>query len=477
MRRNRQKIESKERRQELQPGGTAQQSGEADLRLVSSQHPLKEYTKYVTFNVLGMVGLSCYILADTFFVSKALGSQGLAALNLAIPIFNLIRGTGLMLGMGGATRYSILKGQMQEEDANRIFSIVAMTTFFFSLLFVAAGLLFSREIAMAFGAAGPVLGSTSIYLKVLCCFAPFFMLNDMMICFIRNDGDPNLAMAAMVIGSLANILLDYIFIFPCNMGIFGAALATGMSPMIGLCLASLHWTKRPHSLRFVRSRDAFSAKSVAGDLGISAALGFPSFITELSSGIVILVFNLLILDLAGNTGVAAYGVIANISLVIIAIYTGIAQGIQPLMSRAFGERRMKLVRQNLHYALWTIAAASIVIYGIVFFLADGVTGIFNSEGNAELQTIAVTGLKLYFLAIFFAGTNISLAMYFTSTQRAFPAHAISLLRGLLLIVPAAFLLAEFLGLCGVWLSFPVTEVLVFLLAAIIYCTSRRKDVY
>ena len=465
-----QQSESKKREQELQPEGA---SGQPLL----IQHPLKEYTRYVTFNVLGMAGISCYILADTFFVSRALGAQGLAALNLALPIFNAIRGIGLMMGIGGATRYSILTGQQEPERANRVFSIVAAATLCLSLLFVAAGLLFSREIAMAFGASGAVLGTTSVYLKVLCCFALFFMLNDMMICFIRNDGDPNLAMAAMVIGSLANILLDYIFIFPCGLGMFGAALATGMSPMIGLCLASLHWTKRPHTLRFVRSRDAFSAKDAAGTLKISAALGFPSFITELSSGIVILVFNLLILDLAGNTGVAAYGVIANISLVVIAIYTGIAQGIQPLMSRAFGEGEMILVRKHLHYALWTIAAASILIYNIVFFMADGITTIFNSEGNADLQEIAVRGLKLYFLAIVFAGTNISLAMYFTSTNRAFPAHVISLMRGMLLIVPVAFLLAKLLGLNGVWLSFPVTEGLVFLLAAIIYCVSRRKDVY
>ncbi len=440
-------------------------------------HPLQEYTRYVSFNVMGMVGIACYILADTFFISKAMGAQGLAALNLAIPIYNLIRGAGLMLGMGGATRYSVLRGQMEEEKANRVFSIVAAAAFLFSLLFVIVGLMFSKQIAAAFGAAGVVLGMTGVYLKVLCCFAPFFVMNDVMICFVRNDGDPNLAMAAMVIGSLANILLDYVFIFPLGMGIFGAALATGMSPMIGLCVTGFHWAKRPHRLQFLRKKSVFSAKAAAGTLKITAALGFPSFITELSSGIVILVFNLLILDLSGNTGVAAYGVIANISLVVIAIYTGIAQGIQPLISRAFGEGQMTIVRKNLHYAVRTAAVISVIIYGIVFFMADGITHIFNSEENMSLQTIAVTGLKIYFLAIIFAGINISMAIYFTSTQRAFPAHVISLLRGLILIVPMAFLLAKLLGLCGVWLSFPVTECLVFILTVIIYCTYGRKDVY
>ena len=303
------------------------------------------------------------------------------------------------------------------------------------------------------------------------------MLNDVMICFIRNDGDPNLGMAAMVIGSLANILLDYIFIFSFGLGLFGAALATGVAPVIGICLTLIHWTKPSHTLKFKLGHSEFSAKQTLTSLRSSLALGFPSFVMELATGIVILVFNLLMLKEAGNTGVAAYGVIANIAYVVIAIYTGIAQGVQPLMSRAFGEGDMALVRKNLHYAVWTIAGVSVFIYGVIFFFSEGITQIFNSEGNAELQAIAVTGLKLYFLAVFFAGTNISMAIYFTSTNRALPAHVISLLRGLLLIVPAAFLLARLLGICGVWLSYPVTEGLVFLLAWIIYCVSRRKNVY
>ena len=470
MEKNRQKTESTQCQPEMQSAGASTQP-------TLNQHPLKEYSKYVTFNVMGMIGVSCYILADTFFVSKALGAQGLAALNLALPIFNAIRGIGMMMGMGGATWYSIRKGQHAEEEANRIFSIVVTATFLCSLLFILAGVFFSSQIASAFGADESLLDLSGTYLKVLCCFAPFFMLNDVMICFIRNDGDPNLGMAAMVVGSLANILLDYIFIFPFGLGLFGAALATGVAPVIGICLTLIHWTKPSHTLKFELGHSEFSAKQTLTSLRSSLALGFPSFVMELATGIVILVFNLLMLKEAGNTGVAAYGVIANISYVVIAIYTGIAQGVQPLMSRAFGEENMALVRKNLHYAVWTIAGVSVFLYGVIFFFSEGITQIFNSEGNAELQAIAVTGLKLYFLAVFFAGTNISMAIYFTSTNRALPAHVISLLRGLLLIVPAAFLLARLLGICGVWLSYPVTEGLVFLLAWIIYCVSRRKNVY
>ena len=207
-------------------------------------------------------------------------------------------------------------------------------TFLCSLLFILAGVFFSSQIASAFGADESLLDLSGTYLKVLCCFAPFFMLNDVMICFIRNDGDPNLGMAAMVVGSLANILLDYIFIFSFGLGLFGAALATGVAPVIGICLTLIHWTKPSHTLKFELGHSEFSAKQTLTSLRSSLALGFPSFVMELATGIVILAFNLLMLKEAGNTGVAAYGVIANISYVVIAIYTGIAQGVQPLMSRA-----------------------------------------------------------------------------------------------------------------------------------------------
>lgn len=432
---------------------------------------LKEYAKYTSLNVAGMLGISCYILADTFFVSKGLGAEGLAALNIALPIFNFIRGIGLMMGIGGATKYSILKGQRENQKANKVFSIMAITVVLISVLIVLAGVFFSENITYALGADENVFDMTNSYLRVICIFAPFFMMNDTLICFVRNDRNPNLPMVAMVLGSLANILLDYIFIFPLGMGIFGAALATGMAPAIGMVIISLHWIKFDNELRLIKVRIETSAIKNA------VSLGFPSFVTEVSSGIVILVFNMIILKLQGNTGVAAYGVIANISLVVISIYTGIAQGIQPIMSRAFGKEDMDNVKRVFKYAAITVAAVSVLIYLNVFVFSEGITQIFNSENNAELQKIAVRGLKIYFTAILFAGFNISLAMLFTSTQRAFPAHVISVMRGLVIIVPMVFLLSGIFGLDGVWMSFPITEITVSFIGTAVYCVFKRKDVY
>ena len=175
-----------------------------------------------------------------------------------------------------------------------------------------------------------------------------------------------------------------------------------------------------------------------------------------------IIFNGVILKLEGNIGVAAYGVIANLSLVIISIYTGLAQGMQPIMSRYFGGGNWRNVRKILKYGMIMMLMFSVLIYAGIFFGAEQITNVFNSEGDAMLQKIAVEGLKLYFLACPFAGFNIIISVYFTSIERPLPANIISVLRGFVVIIPLAFLLAAVAGMLGVWCTFPVTEFLVML---------------
>ena len=197
------------------------------------------------------------------------------------------------------------------------------------------------------------------------------------------------------------------------------------------------------------------------------SLGLSSLVSELSSGVVIIVFNMIILGLAGNIGVAAYGVIANISLIVTAVYTGLSQGIQPLVSNAYGRGELVTAKLIFKYALLAMAVISLIVYLTVFIFAAQITSIFNSEGNAVLSTLACTGLRIYFTAVVFAGFNIITCVFFTSTERAVPAQIVSMLRGLFLIVPAAFLLSHFFGINGTWLSYPITELLTALTAAVL----------
>lgn len=377
---------------------------------------LGEFMRYTSLNVLGMVGLSCYILADTFFIAKGLGSDGLAALNIAIPAYSFMHGCGMMLGMGGTTKYSIFRGQKMEKEGSRIFTNTVYLVGIFALIFVLLGL----------------------------------------------------AMTAMLTGSFSNIILDYIFIFPMGMGMFGAAFATGLSPVISIGVLSRHWIARKNNFHF------YPEKPDLRLTGTTFSLGIPSLISELASGIVIIVFNFIILGIRGNLGVAAYGVVTNISLVVTSIFTGIAQGMQPIASRSYGKGDAESTRQILRYAIVTLLGTAAVIYGMVFFLASPITAVFNSENDLQLQKIAEEGLRLYFLAAPFVGFNIVSAMFFTSTEQALPAQIISLLRGLFVIIPAAFIMSAVFEMWGVWLSYPVTEGIVTVFAVIVLIKNRKR---
>ncbi len=435
---------------------------------------LKAFIRYVTLNVCGMIGLSCYILADTFFVSRGLGANGLAALNLAIPVYSFVHGCGLMLGMGGATKYAVCRAQKEFGDkkgldADVVYVHTLYTTAAFAAVFMLMGIFFSGRLAAFLGADAEIFDMTRTYLRVILLFAPAFLANDSLLCFVRNDGAPRLAMAAMLTGSLSNIVLDYIFIFPLRMGIFGAVLATGFAPVISLGVLSRHWITKQNQFRWER------VKPSGRLVGTVFSLGLPSLITEAASGIVMIVFNTIILGLQGNIGVAAYGVVANLSLVVVSIYNGIAQGIQPIISRLYGYGDRRSAARILRYAVRFMLAVSGCIYLLFWAAAPQIAGVFNSERNRQLQQIAETGLKIYFTAVPFAGFNIILSTYFISTEKALPAQAVSLSRGLILIVPMAFLLSALFQMAGIWLSYPLTEGAVALAGAAFYKMDRYKN--
>lgn len=428
----------------------------------------REFVRYVSMNVFGILGLSCYILADTYFVSKGLGADGLTALNLAIPIYSFIHGSGLMIGMGGGTKYSIQKSTGNLRETNELFTNAIMIAAVLAMAYLCIGIFFVDGLVTLLGADKAVYEMTRTYLKMILLFSPLFLMNNVLLCFTRNDGAPQLSMRAMLGGSLSNIVLDYLFIFPCQMGIFGAVFATCLAPAISIFLLLPHFMKKNHQFHLIKCRPKKK--------WISAILssGVPSLVTEVSSGIVMIVFNVMILKLAGNTGVAAYGIIANLSLVVIATYNGIAQGIQPMIGSYFGEGAYDNAHVVIQYAMITMLLLSILIYAAVFFYAPQISAIFNKEQNQTLQHIAVNGLKLYFTACPFVGFNIIISTYFTSTACPLPANIISVLRGFIVILPLALLFSMVWKLTGIWCVFPCTEFIVSLYGILFLSKKNRS---
>lgn len=404
--------------------------------------------------MLGMIGLSCYILADAFFVAQGVGGAGLTALNLALPVYSLIYGVGIMIGMGGATRFSICIGGGKKDEGSRVFSRCVWLAAGFSIVMVMAGIFLSGRFATLLGADETVHGMTEDYLRILLLFSPMFIVNNILMSFVRNDGNPRLAMTAMLVGSLSNIVLDYIMIFLLGMGIAGAALATAMSPIIGILILSLHFIKKRNNFCFKLAPPGIRA------LADICVLGVPSLVMEMSSGVVIILFNMVILGLAGNTGVAAYGVIGNIYLVVLSIFNGISQGVQPIISLNLGRGNLKNIRLTLRYALITAFILSAAVYALTFIFSEPIARAFDRDGNEMLVLLASDGMKLYFTALAFVGVNIVVATYLSSADMPKYASIISILRGFAVIIPVVMLLSPVLGITGVWLSPLVAEFIV-----------------
>lgn len=425
---------------------------------------LKSFVKYTGLNILGMVGLSFYILADTFFVSKALGSTGLTALNLSIPIYSVIHGIGLMIGIGGATRFCILSSQTENRLAEKVFSTATKTGLIIGVILFIIGLSCPEYLALALGADYITLPLTKIYLSTILCFAPFFILNNVVLAFVRNDSNPKLSMIAMLAGSFSNVILDYIFMFPLKMGMFGAAFATGLAPIISICVLLFHFNNKKKSFKFL------SVKLQWRRIPDIFSLGLSSLIIEISSAVVLITFNLVILTIEGNTGVAAYGIVANLALVVIAVYTGLGQGIQPLTSKYYGLGSFDMVRRVRKYALLASTVIAIMIYASVILYSESIISIFNSENNINISVIAESGLKIYFIGFFFAGANIVTAMHLSAIEKARKAFFITISRGLVIIVPMVLVLSQIFDMKGVWLSFLVTEIIV---SALSICLTRE----
>lgn len=429
----------------------------------------KQFTKYVTQNIFGMLGISCYIIADTFFIAKAAGADGITVLNLALPIYSLIFAIGSMIGVGSATRFAILRAQGKKE-AEYYFSNAISSVWLIGILFVAAGIFIPDRIIALMGGDAGIVALGLDYNRIFLLFTPFFMMNYVVSAFVRNDDAPSLAMAGTLAGSLSNVVLDYVFMFPLDMGLAGAALATVASPIISIAICSIHFWSKKNTVHFKVSMPS------ATRLLRACQLGVPAFVGEISSGVTTAIFNFLILGLVGNIGIAAYGVVANYALVAVAAFNGISQGAQPLISRYYGKGEKQLVARLLKLGICTAAGISILVLAGTYLFTEPLVAVFNSENSAELATYAATGMRIYFIGFLFAGFNIVGTGYLSATERSKESFILSIMRGFIGIALCSVILSALLGLNGVWMSFPVSEFLTVLLLFGALARGRRKSV-
>ena len=423
-------------------------------------------------NVLSMLGLSLYIMADTYFVANGVGNDGLVALNLVIPAYNVINGLGLLLGVGGATCYFIRIGAGETDTAPEFFTLSAAVGLFTGILLTLTGVFFSRPIAALLGGEGPILDLASDYLRIMLLFSCAFILNQVLVCFVRNDGAPNLAMAAMLAGSASNIVLDYLFIFPLGMGMTGAALATGSAPIISaLILLPRLMGSRSH-LRICKVREALSSFKRVLHAGV------PSLITEASTGIVILLFNATILRISSQIAVGAYGIITNLSLVGAAIFTGRGPRNPAGDQRLPRCRKMpRRIRQTFGLAavIVLLLGSAFVTLGILF--RDPLTALFNRENRPRNRPDCPPGIRAVLPASCSSqtGLNIIAVSLTACIQKPKWAFLLSCLRGFAAVIPLLLLLSMFFGLDGVFATVTAAETLTLCVTLIVLRIALRPS--
>lgn len=411
----------------------------------------RQFAGFVSRNILGMIGMSCYYIVDTLFVARSQGADGVAALNLVSPPYYLIFAVAAMLANGSAIIYKIRTAQ-GNPDTKGYFTDAIIFALIGSIPFLIIGIFFPDKIIELMGGDARIVELGTTYMRIIMLFAPMLICNSIVVTYVRNDDQPELAMRATLISSIFNIVGDYILMFPLDMGMTGAALASGFAPIVSIGICSMHIRSEKSNIHLMMKLP--NLRLLPQIIGIGAA----AFATKISTAIVILVYNFLIIELTGNTGLAAYGVVSTIAIFVKLIFEGIADGSQPLMSECYGKDKKEELSYLFKLGIKSAIISSVIVYLLLVVMAEPIATAFNSENSTTLQTLTIVGIRLYFLAYVFGSFNTVCVGYFSATAKAAWAGVISVLRSTVILVIFAVLLAKIFGMNGVWLSYAATEV-------------------
>ncbi len=414
----------------------------------------KIFLKYLIPGVLSSIVVSLYIFVDTMFVGIGVGTYGLTALNIVFPMFTVFTSISLCIGIGGSNVLSI--NNVDDKSKNNIFMNALIFTIIIGAIISIFGVVFVDDIGKILGTTSEVEKLFREYFIILVGFTWAFLVAGVLGCFIRNDKNPRLVMIATIISNVVNVVFDYIFIFEFKWGMKGAVISTVMSPIVNILILLLHFRSKNSSLRINHFK--FSFNIIYKILGN----GFGTFILEFCRGASIFLFNNVLIRLGGNVYVAAYGILLNVFYVLVSIFSGIAQSVQPIISSNYGVKNIKRVKESCLYGILTSGIFGILSYGFVYMFSENISKLFT-KGDMELVSITSYGMRIYFIACVFISFNIVLIYFFQSIGRARRSIFISLCSGILFIILGFIVLVPKLGILGVWLVFPFAEILGFLL--------------
>lgn len=412
--------------------------------------------------------MSLYTIIDGIFVSRLVGSNALSAVNIVYPVISLLIACGIMLSTGGSAIVARQMGEKREQEARENFSLLTVVSVAVGIVIMVAGLLFLEPLCRLLGGTPLIMEDCKIYLGVLLGFGPLTMLQMLFQVFFVTAGKPGLGLGLTISGGVVNMVLDYVFMGPMEMGVLGAALATGLGQAI-MAVAGVgyfFWVKE--SLYFVKP--VFRGNMLLQSCGN----GSSEMVSNLSTAVVTFLFNVTMMELVGEDGVAAITIVLYGQFLFTALYLGFSMGVGPVFSFNYGNKNHVQLKRIYKICKWFIVFSSVAILAVALIFSEPIVRIFTGEAN-HTYALAVEGQFLFSFNYLFAGINIFASAFFTALSNGKISAIISFCRTFVFIVASIVLLPRIMGITGVWLAVPLAE-LVTMFISVGYL-KRQKEVY
>lgn len=424
--------------------------------------------------LLGMASWSLITVADGVFVGQGVGSHGIAAINICYPIFLVFGGFALMMGMGASVVAAIHMSQKNVKAAR--INITQAVWFSMAIVAVAMAVIYAmpERISLLLGASPSLLQPVIEYMVYLLPSAPFMVCAMIGLFAIRLDGSPKYAMWCNVVPAMMNMLLDWIFIFPLDMGIKGAAIASSLSSIVGGVLAFIYMGSFAKELKLYRLKA--TVKSIAlslRNIGYQCKVGFPAMLGDVTMAMLMFVGNRAFMEHAGNDGVGAFGVACYYLPFVFMFGNAVAESAQPIVSYNYGAGHKSRVNATLAISCRTaVVGALLSVVAFTMFAQELVNMFIGTADPAAI--IAINGFPYFAMGFVFFVLNLVAIGFLQSIERVAPAMTFALLRGVLFMVPCFVLLPELMGIRGIWLAMPLTEAATFLLVVLYMLINRKR---
>lgn len=436
-------------------------------RLVSG-NIAKLFLRYLFPSVGATLLIALNYLIDTICVGMKIGETGLAALNVVVPVTGLLYAVGYLFAFGSSNLFSNHMGEGNVELAKGYYGTAVLSLAVFSVLIMVPGLLFAEQISWLLCAGAPFYLLTADYLRYVFLFAPFYCFETFYSVYMRNDNGPVFSMLGSFVTCSTNIILDILFIWELGLDMVGASVATGLALVLGF-LVVFCATMRPGSKLKVRQ-----SKVNLRLLKPIVINGTPDFLREFSGSAVVLLVNVILLKLSGQTAVSAYGVIANLGNVVLCGLAGVSNAMQPLVSYNIGAGEHKRAKRLLRLGqVTTVALAGIYVLFAEWY-PELLVSAFLETPTPGLSALCTDGIRVISPGYLMAGVSIVLNVYLEAVYAPKEAFLAAIIRGLVAPVSCMLVCVLLWDVYGVWISFLVTEVISLLTAAILYCKVERN---